>query len=154
MARALSPPRNPFPESVEIGRWVRARSTPTDRIALIGSEPQIYFYVGLGAATGCIYMYPLMENQPYAADMQRKMIGEIETARPRFVVLVNVAVSWNVWRRSDCMLFQRWDRFRESFERFGFGDITDRGRTHVWGPEASTDTPKSPVWVAVFERRA
>jgi len=97
MARALEPPRNPFPESVEVGR-----------IALIGSEPQIYFYVGLIAATGCIYMYPLMENQPYAADC----------------------------------------------ERVGFGDITDRGTTHVWGPEASIDTPTSPVWVAVFERRA
>jgi len=86
--------------------------------------------------------------------MQRKMIGEIETARPRFVVLVNVAVSWSVGRRSDRTLFQWWDRYRESFERVGFGDITDRGTTHVWGSEASTDTPKSPVWVAVFERRA
>jgi len=36
-------------------------------------------------------MYPLMENQPYAAEMQRRMIDEIEAARPRFVVLVNVA---------------------------------------------------------------
>jgi len=96
MARALEPPRKPFPESVEVGR-----------IALIGSQP-IYFYVGLIAAAGCIYMYPLMENQPYAVDC----------------------------------------------ERVGFGDITDRGTTHVWGPEASTDTPKSPVWVTVFERRA
>jgi len=46
-------------------------------------------------------MYPQMENQPYAAEMPRRMIGEIEAAQPRFVVLVNVAVSWNVGRMSD-----------------------------------------------------
>jgi len=37
-------------------------------------------------------MYPLMENQLYAAEMHRQMIGEIEAAPPRFVVPVNVAV--------------------------------------------------------------
>ena len=154
LARALAPPRNPLPESLEIGRWVRARATPSDRIAVIGSEPQIYFYTGLRAATGYIYMYPLMEDQPYAADMQRRMIGEIEAARPRFVVLVNVAVSWNVGQRSDRTIFRWWDRYQAGFERVGLADITDRGTTYVWGPAAATYVPASPVWVAVFERRA
>ena len=30
----------------------------------------------------------LMEPHPYAASMQRQMIGEIEAANPRFVVFV------------------------------------------------------------------
>src|SRR4029450_10074259 len=29
LARALAPPRNPWPESLEIGRWIREHSTPT-----------------------------------------------------------------------------------------------------------------------------
>jgi 4-amino-4-deoxy-L-arabinose transferase-like glycosyltransferase len=154
LARALAPPRNPLPESLEIGRWIRAHSAPTDRIAVIGSEPQIYFYAGLRAATGYIYMYPLMENQPYAAEMQRRMIGEIEAAQPRFVVLVNVAVSWNVGRMSDRTVFQWWGRYQEGFERVGIADIMDRGTRYVWGPDAEDYTPTSPVWVAVFERKA
>ena len=154
LARALAPPRNPWPESLEIGRWIRARGAPEDRIAVIGSEPQIYFYAGLRAATGYIYMYPLMENQPYAAEMQRRMIGEIEAARPRFVVLVNVAVSWNVGRMSDRTVFQWWNRYQEGFERVGVADIMERGTRYVWGPDAADYTPTSPVWVAVFERRA
>ena len=153
LARALAPPRNPLPESLEIGRWIRTHSAPTDRIAVIGSEPQIYFYAGLRAATGYIYMYPLMENQPYAAEMQRRMIGEIEAAQPRFVVLVNVAVSWNVGRMSDRTVFQWWARYQEGFERVGFADIMDRGTRYVWGRDAADYTPVSPVWVAVFERK-
>jgi len=154
LARALAPPRNPLPESLEIGRWLRAHSAPTDRIAVIGSEPQIYFYAGRRAATGYIYMYPLMENQPYAAEMQRRMIEEIEAARPRFVVLVNVAVSWNVGQMSDRTLFRWWPRYQEGFERVGVADIMDRGTRYVWGREAAAYTPLSPVWVAVFERKA
>jgi 4-amino-4-deoxy-L-arabinose transferase-like glycosyltransferase len=153
LARALAPPRNPLPESLEIGRWIRAHSAPTDRIAVIGSEPQIYFYAGLRAATGYIYMYPLMENQPYAAEMQRRMIGEIESAQPRFVVLVNVAVSWNVGRMSDRTVFQWWARYQEGFARVGIADIIDRGTRYVWGRDAEDYTPTSPVWVAVFERK-
>lgn len=153
LARELAPPRNPWPESLEIGRWIRAHGSPADRIAVIGSEPQIYFYAGLRAATGYIYMYPLMENQPYAAEMQRRMIGEIEAAQPRFVVLVNVAVSWNVGRMSDRTVFQWWNRYQEGFERVGIADIMDRGTRYVWGSDATDYTPTSPVWVAVFERK-
>jgi hypothetical protein len=36
----------------------------------------------------------------------------------------------------------------------GFADIMDRGTRYVWGPEAADYTPISPVWVAVFERKA
>jgi len=31
-----------------------------------------------------------MEAQPYAARMQREMVGQIERARPAFLVYVNV----------------------------------------------------------------
>ncbi len=145
---------NPFPESVEIARWVQAHSAPTDRIAVIGSEPQIYFYARRPAATGFVYTYALMEDQPYAARMQRQMIDEIEAARPRFVVLVNASASWNVRPQSDRTLFQWWERYQRDFERVGLADITDGLTSYVWGPEAAAYAPKSLVWVAVLERKA
>src|SRR5262249_58180156 len=43
--------RNPFPESVEVARYIRERSAPGDRIAVVGSEPQIYFYAHRRSAT-------------------------------------------------------------------------------------------------------
>jgi len=46
------------------------------------------------SATGYIYTYPLMEEQPYAAKMQQEMISEIEASRPEFIVFVNVPLSW------------------------------------------------------------
>ena len=79
-------------------------------MAVIGSEPEIYFYARRRAATGYIYMYPLMEPHPFARRMQEDMIAELEREAPRFMVLVNVDTSWcaassptatpRTWRRS------------------------------------------------------
>jgi hypothetical protein len=57
---------NPFPESVEIARHIAEHCPQQARIAVLGSEPQIYFYSHHRAATGYIYTYPLMEPQPFA----------------------------------------------------------------------------------------
>jgi 4-amino-4-deoxy-L-arabinose transferase-like glycosyltransferase len=145
---------NPFPESVEIARYLRARTSEADRIAVLGSEPQIYFYAGRRGATGFVYMYSLMEYQPYASRMQRQMIDEIEAARPRFVVLVNASASWNVRPQSDRAVFEWWARYATDFDRVGFVDIvSDRLTTYAWGADAAAYVPKSLVWVAVFERK-
>src|SRR5207249_3543637 len=106
---------SPFPESVEIARYLRSRTAEGERIAVIGSEPEIYFYAGRRGATGYVYMYPLMEDQPYASRMQRQMIDEIEAARPRFVVLVNASASWNARPQSDRTLFEWWARYVKYF---------------------------------------
>ncbi|MHC4124218.1 MAG: glycosyltransferase family 39 protein [Planctomycetota bacterium] len=81
---------NPFPESLEIARFIRENTDTNDRIAVIGSEPQIYFYSNRRSATGYIYTYPLMENHPYAVKMQQEMAQEIEKTSPEFLVFVNV----------------------------------------------------------------
>jgi len=73
---------NPFPESLEIARYIKAHSTPRHQIAVFGSEPQIYFYAERRSATGYIYTYSLVEEQRYALQMQQEMIREVEQAEP------------------------------------------------------------------------
>lgn len=144
---------NPFPESVEVARYIRERTSSEDRIAVVGSEPQIYFYANRRAATGYIYTYALMEPHPYAASMQRQMIGEIEAANPRFVVFVRVWTSWQVAPESDQTVFRWFEDYRKRFDRVGVVDIVSSQRTtYLWGPEAATYTPRSDLWLAVFER--
>ena len=146
---------NPFPESIEVARYIKARTGDGEKLAVIGSEPQIYFYAHRPAATGFVYTYALMEeNNPYASRMQRQMIDDIERARPRFVVLVNASVSWGVRPGSDRTLFQWWEGYQRDFDRVGFVDITDHGTTYVWGGDAAGYVPRSLVWLAVFERKA
>jgi hypothetical protein len=68
--------RNLFVEAPAIGRFIQARTAAGDQVAVIGSEPEIYFYANRRSATGYVYMYPLMEPQPFAARMQDELIRE------------------------------------------------------------------------------
>ncbi|MCI5157854.1 MAG: hypothetical protein D3906_05330 [Candidatus Electrothrix sp. AUS1_2] len=62
---------NPFPESIKIAEFIQKNTRREDRIAILGSEPQIFFYSKRRSATGYIYMYPLMENHDFALQMQK-----------------------------------------------------------------------------------
>jgi len=50
--------RNPFPESVEIACYIRVRTKPDERVAVIGSEASIYSNTGRCSATEYTYTYP------------------------------------------------------------------------------------------------
>ena len=145
---------NPFPEAIEIGRYLRDRTSAGDRIAIVGSEPEIYFYSQRRGATGYIYTYALMEPQPYAVSMQREMIREIEAAQPRFVVFVRVWSSWLVRPESDQTIFRWFDEYQKRFERVGVVDMLSPGQTrYLWGEAAAAYTPVTDRWIAVYERR-
>ena len=74
---------NPFPEAVEVAKYIKEHSNPEDQIAVLGSEPQIYFYAQRRAATSYMYVYPLMEPHQFATKMQEEMIEQIESTKPR-----------------------------------------------------------------------
>ena len=152
-SRAVYGRINPFPESLEIGRYIREHSAPGDRVAVVGSEPQIYFYAGRRSATGFIYTYPLMELQSHAAAMQRQMIQEIERADPRYVVFVRAATSWLIRPGSDMTIFGWFEQYQRSLTRVGVADILEGQETvYRWGADARDYAPRSDVWLMVFER--
>ena len=144
---------NPFSESREIARYIREHTAPGDRIAVIGSEPQIYFYSGRRSATGYIYTYALMELQPFASAMQQQMIREIESADPRYLVFVRVAGSWLYQENSDQTIFGWFDQYHRTFKRVGVVDILPRrGTVYRWDADAVGYTPRSDMWLMIFER--
>ncbi len=146
---------NPFNEAVPIADYLREHTDPNERIAVIGSEPQIYFYAQRRAATSYIYMYPMMEPQPFAKTMQQEMIAQIEHERPRYLVLVNVDTTWSRRPDSSTLIFD-WaaDTANRDYEAVGRAEM-QRGRvtTYVWGSGAQT-APQTPYHVTVFKRRS
>ena len=145
---------NPFPESIKIGDYIREQSNPEDRIAVLGSEPQIYFYSKRLSATGYIYTYGLMEPQPYAHHMQEEMIREIETNQPRFVVLVVMGRSWLAGRDSDQTIFRWAESYcATSYEEIGLINIFDRGTDYYFSARPTGVTPAADH-IVIFRRKA
>jgi hypothetical protein len=97
-------PDAPFLQSVRIADYIREHTDPIDSIAVVGSEPEIYFYARRLPATGHAYMYAMMEQQPYAHAFEEQMIREIEDAAPKYIVLVKMADSWLRRPNSDMTL--------------------------------------------------
>ena len=145
---------NPFPEAIEIAKRIAADTTPADRVAILGSEPEIFFYSGRRSATGHIYMYGLMENQPHARRMQQEAIRQIEASAPKYVVFVNVPQSWLARPDSDTTILD-WSRgyIGAHYEVAGVVDIAaDDTTVYAWGREAIDYELRSPYAVYVFRR--
>ncbi len=90
-----------FPEAVVVADYVKSHTSDQDRVAIFGSEPEIYFYSGRHSATGYIYMYPLLEEQKFAVHMQNEMMREVETSKPKLLVVHDNQLTWGWLREWD-----------------------------------------------------
>jgi len=148
--------RNLFAEAPAIGRYVREHTAATDRIAVIGSEPEIYFYAGRRSATGYIYTYPLMEQQPLAAHMQDEMIREIEGAHPAMIVFVASRTSWAPSPGADRHVLVWADRYlHRCYDVVGIAERLPDGSTAMrWGADAVAYRPRTENVVYTLTRRS
>ncbi len=151
---------NPFPESGEIARYLAGHTQPGDTIAVLGSEPQIYFLSGRHAATGYLYVYPLTEPRPGAAVMRAEFIRELETNRPAYVVYVNSLSSWvstiipgqtskaidaiDDWWQADAAT---------NYQLAGEIDIPEAGPSQFfWDQQMASRTNTAPATISVFRK--
>jgi 4-amino-4-deoxy-L-arabinose transferase-like glycosyltransferase len=143
---------NPFPEALNIADFLRSHSTSENRIAILGSEPEILFYSRRQSATGYIYTYGLMEEQPFASHMQHEMAAEISSAGPAFIVFVAVPTSWLPQPHSDPYIFS-WSKqyVHDHYELVGIADIQTRTQ-YRWGQEARNYQRHSPWAVEVYQK--
>jgi len=131
---------NTFPEAVDVARFIRDHTSPDVRIAVLGSEPEIYFYAHRHSATGYIYTYGLMEEQPYAATMQREMIAEIERSRPEYLVYVDNSRSWGTRPGSKLLIFS----WAKNYLHENYVPVEVVPDAHTQDRESQAGRPDSP----------
>jgi hypothetical protein len=146
---------NPFPEAIPMARYIRDHSENNSRIAILGSEPEIAFYAQRNSVSPYIYMYPLMETQPYALAMQDDMIREVTAAAPEFVVEAGGNDSWLRSPASLSRIFDWWSGYRQQHYRLvGVADIVSDGPAEYrWDAAAEAHPPQSENYLAVYRRK-
>ena len=144
----------PFPESLDIARYIASNTRPNERIAVVGSEPEIYFYTHRVSSTGYIYMYPLMEPQPFANDMQAQMIREIEQNPPAYLVFTFVPNSWLMRPTSNRRVLDWVQRYvDENMQLVGLIQYRDSKTIGMaWGNQAATPPLRSTSYTAIYRR--
>ena len=145
---------NPFSETIKVAEYVRDHTDPSDTIAVVGSEPQIYFYSHRHSATGYIYTYPLMEAQTYARQMQSEMIHEIEAAEPKYLISVTIDVSWLHSPRSENLIFEWAQRYiAENYVAVGFVNIIAADRVEYYFDDIPQQVPELGEFILIYRRK-
>ena len=146
---------NAFVPAVQVADYVREHSPEEARIAVLGSEPEIYFYAHRHSATGYLYMYSLIVHQKYTPRMRDEMMQELETNRPLYVVFVDV---WDDWggREGGPELAEFLPRLHEfmdhSYEVVGVADIGENTQ-YAWDGAAQVYRPHSSKAIYVLRRK-
>jgi len=139
-------PRDPFVELVQVAKYLQSHTATGERFAVLGSDPQTYFYARRRSVTGYIYTYPLTEDQPYAAAMQEEMIADVERARPKFIVWVD---DWKVAPGPRPFVLTWMGQYlATNYDVVGIIALPDLG-----GPNSTQPNPRPPI-VEVFRLRA
>lgn len=145
---------NPFAESVEIGEYLNKNSSHDDKIAILGSEPEILFYADRYSATRHIYAYNWVEDQPYASEMQREAIKEIEINKPEYILYVNIDVSWLLRPNSDDQIFKWADKYiRKNYQAVGVLNVKrDVVEPLITESELNSFQPTSKELIFIYRR--
>ena len=146
--------RNPFNEALRIGEYLESHTQPDERIMILGSEPEIYFYARRRSASGYIYMYNLTEPHPFALQMQKEMIGEVEQSKPRHILLVGTSLSWQEFFASECKVYPWVKEYcNRHYRIIGVADFISRDRTDWSGFGVSPlNRPQSENFMYLLER--
>ena len=147
---------DPFGQAAIVAKYIDLNASPGARVAVLGSEPEIYFLARRHSATGYLYTYPLMEPQPFAREMQDAMIGEIETNAPAFVVFADSPLfSWGRRPDSDPRIFDWWNFYQTNYLRVGLVDVVSNSITEFrFGAEAAARYGKiQGLGLEIFQRK-
>ncbi|HEX5030605.1 MAG TPA: glycosyltransferase family 39 protein [Candidatus Eisenbacteria bacterium] len=143
---------NPFPESVEVGQYLREHTSPGDSIAVLGSETQIYFYAQRPSASRFVNAYFLTSDHPKARDMQLMMIRDLDRVRPKYLVYTNSRLSWTLHETSPRDIFDWYQAAKKDYAVDGVVDIGPNASTSIWGPAAAS-APLGTEYFEVLKRR-
>jgi 4-amino-4-deoxy-L-arabinose transferase-like glycosyltransferase len=149
---------NPFPEALQIAKYISDNSLYFETVAIIGSEPEIYFYSRRHSATGYIYMFPMLERQRYAEQMQQDMMKQIEKNQPKYIV-VSLGPGWlsaefGGKQQTPNNILPWVPKFTEKFyKQVGLVELTPQSTYYYWGPQSVAHLPSSRIFCVIFERK-
>jgi hypothetical protein len=146
---------DPFPEAIPMSAYIREHTARSSLIAVLGSEPEIYFYAGRHSATSYLYMEPMVEQQPFALAMQNEMVDQLERAAPEYVVRFPIEETLSLAPESPRRIYDWWAVYGPRHYRVvGIADILPDGRTEYrWDDDAEAYLPQSLYHLALYRRK-
>jgi len=145
-----------FVAAPELAHYISNHSSPASRVAVLGSEPEIYFYAHRHAASGYIYMYDITSRAVHAPAMKQEMFREIEAAQPEFVLDVHDPFSWSVGFSPAEQSIREWlDEYLKSgnYQRVAVAENVAGQIVYRWDANAAGYSPASKFYISIYQRK-
>jgi hypothetical protein len=135
-----------------VADFLKSHSAPTATVAVLGSEPELLFYAHRRSVTGYIYMYDLVQDQPFRQKMEKEMISEVERGCPDYLVFVNLTLSWAPVPRERLEGIRHWfaNYIQGRYEPCGV--VTFPPNQYFWGPDCFRTVPPGHRFVLLYKR--
>lgn len=146
---------NPFPEAKKIGDFIAKRTVEGDKVALIGSEPEIYIYSGTRAPSRHAYFSHLVKNNIEQEEWQREFVLDLEREMPKYLVVFNHPGSLLIWPGAKKEFLKRVRSFgKKYYRKVGFVDmISERKSVYKWHDDMQGYQAEGPYNIHIFERK-
>jgi hypothetical protein len=146
---------NPFNEVWHLSEYIKKHTLKNESIFVLGSEPQTYFYTNRKSASGFIYMYPLMEEHPYAEELQIQLLKDLKEKKPKMILFVNPKLnfSWGITKNSSKVLLKGISF--EDYHRVAIAEILSLDKTeYIYDREIISNYKNSTTdyFLELYER--
>jgi hypothetical protein len=146
---------NQFAEAKRVAEFIHSRTTDTDRIVILGSEPELLFLSGRRSATRYIFTNFFREKHGLGDQMEMAMIREIDSAKPVIIVMINQPFSWGAVPSGSWPILQ-WARkyLEENYELIGtVTQVSRQSSIFRWDQEAREDRHALSSSTIIFRRK-
>ncbi len=150
---------NPFVETKKVGDWLAQKTLKGDKLALIGSEPQLYIYTRCKSPSRHAYFSYLMLDTtltPRAKIWQQEFITDLEREMPRFVVFCNHPISLLQNENSDDRFFKWFSPFiHNNYRKIGCVELNTEAASHyiLDDNQAANYLPKTESYINIYEKK-
>jgi hypothetical protein len=145
---------NPFPEAMEIGKWLNTKLKNEDKITLIGSEPQLYVYTNKNSISRHAYFTAVVIDFPEHKIWQREFTSDIKTNKPRFIIYFNNPLSLLIQKNTDKYIF-KWvaDYIKQNYKVAGLVEMVSPNESrYIFGEKVNKYNTPNKNLIYIYER--
>lgn len=148
---------NPFPETMEIAKYLNSVMKPEDKLAVFGSEPELFIYTNKTSPTRHVFFSTIVASIPEHKKFQREFVKDIEAAKPKYFVFYRHSVSLLVQANVDQYVFEWANKYlSDNYKVIGVVDMPEQqlNSTYAFGKDAETYQAKAQNVIFIFERKS
>lgn len=145
---------NGFAEAKAISKELNKRLKPGERVAVLGSEPEINFYTNTDHCSPHLYLYPLLREHKLTAQYKQQYLRDIFSCNAEYVVLTASEASWAPGFGE--LPYFKGDIFPKITERYtliGRANIGQIPLNIAWDEALKTHNPPKCPPMFVFKRK-